>query len=165
MDNKMTVFKEGYHKLLQSLEQRWQRQDKSMADINEFVEQGMQAYRYASDINSEQLQEIEQQLKVDLTAFIDSIEQSPEGYSDSPQFLAIEGTLWQWLWLISDNSQIEWQGLADDFSHQGVYHSGEVVGLGKLECQQCQHSMSFYHPVLLSSCPQCDHQDFKRVSL
>lgn len=157
------VFKEGYHKLLQLLQQRWQQQEHEQGDINQFIEQGMKAYRYASDINEQQLSEIENQLRADLTAFVGSLEHSPEHYRETPEFLAIQDTLWQWLWQISDNSQVEWQGIADDFEHDGIYHSGEVVGLGRLECYQCQHQLFYYHPDVLPTCPDCNNNKFKRV--
>ena len=69
VNNNSAVFKEGYHKLLQLLQQRWQQQP-DQHDINDFVAQGMVAYRYASDISEQQLNEIEQQLRDDLTAFV-----------------------------------------------------------------------------------------------
>lgn len=164
MSNNSAVFKEGYHKLLQLLEHRWQQQSEP-GDLNQFVKQGMAAYRYSSDISEQQLNEIENQLRVDLTAFIESMAPSTEDYRDSPQFLAIQGTLWQWLWQISDNSQVEWQELAEDFQHDGVYHSGEVVGLGRLECNKCKHHLYYYHPDILPTCPECNSNQFKRIPL
>ena len=163
MANSSAVFKEGYHKLLLLLEHRWQ--ESKSGDINKFVQQGLEAYRFSSDITEQQLNEIEQQLRQDLNAFVASLKYNPPTYRETPELLAMQGTLWQWLWQISDNSQIEWQGIADDIEHNGVYHSGEVVGLGRLECNKCRHQLFHYHPDILPSCPECDGTQFKRQAL
>ena len=163
MTNKNEVFKQGYHKLLLLLEHRWQ--ESKSSDINQFVEQGMRAYRFASDITEQQLNEIETQLRVDLNAFVESVKFNPPHYRETPELLAMQGTLWQWLWQISDNSQVEWQGVADDIEHDGIYRANEVVGLGRFECGKCHHQMFYYHPDILPSCPECDGAEFKRVAL
>jgi len=162
--NNSAVFKEGYHKLLHLLQQRWQEQPEQH-DINEFVEQGMQAYRYVSDISEQQLNEIEQQLRDDLTAFVEGKASDPSSGNQSLERLAMQETLWQWLWKISDNSQVEWQGVADDLQHAGIYQSGELVGLGRLECNKCQHQVFHYHPDILSTCTDCNNDTFIRQPL
>jgi|GEM_PF-334345 len=164
VNNNSAVFKEGYHKLLQLLQQRWQQQP-DQHNINDFVEQGMVAYRYASDISEQQLNEIEQQLRDDLTAFVAEKSHQSGAGKQSLELLAMQETLWQWLWQISDNSQVEWQGVADDLQHHGIYQSGEIVGLGRLECKKCQHQLFHYHPDILPTCSDCNNDTFIRQPL
>lgn len=42
----------------------------------------------------------------------------------------IKESLWQELADITDKTQLEWREVFRDLNHHGVYHSGEVVGLG-----------------------------------
>ncbi len=74
----------------------------------------------------------------------------------------IKESLWQELVDITDKTQLEWQALFKDVSHHGVYHSGEVVGLGNLVCENCHHHVAFYTPEVLPRCPKCEHDQFQR---
>ena len=47
-------------------------------------------------------------------------------------------------------------------NHHGVYHSGEVVGLGNLVCEKCHHHIAVYTPEVLPLCPKCGHDQFQR---
>ena len=63
---------------------------------------------------------------------------------------------------ITDKTQLEWREVFKDVSHHGVYHSGEVVGLGNLVCEQCHYHLAFYTPEVLPLCPKCGHDQFQR---
>ena len=162
MINNRAIFKTGYQKLIDSLQRRWIEGHKT-EDIGSLVTRGMGAYRFTDEISNDQRLEIEMQLKIDLSVYFEMIKAQPIKYTDSPQYLAIEGTLWSWLLAISDKSQLEWLEISEDFKHDGVYDSGEVVGLGHLACYQCQHELIISHPEMLPSCPQCGGEKFKRI--
>lgn len=49
----------------------------------------------------------------------------------------IKESLWRELADIKDKTQLEWREVFQDLNHHGVYHSGEVVGLGRLVCEKC----------------------------
>jgi rubrerythrin len=42
------------------------------------------------------------------------------------------------------------------------YHSGEVVGLGVLVCDQCGEELHFHKPTLIPHCPKCGQTHFHR---
>ena len=65
----------------------------------------------------------------------------------------IKESLWQELADITDKTQLEWRGGFQDLNHHGVYHSGEVVGLGNLVCEKCHHHIAVYTPEVLPLCP------------
>ena len=57
---------------------------------------------------------------------------------------------------------LEWREVFQDLSHHGVYHSGEVVGLGNLVCEKCHYHLPVYTPDVLPRCPKCGHDQFQR---
>ncbi len=61
-----------------------------------------------------------------------SYEESLKEESDSVFMRVIKESLWQELADITDKTQLEWREVFQDLNHHGVYHSGEVVGLGNL---------------------------------
>ncbi len=73
--------------------------------------------------------------------------------------------LWQELSSITDKSQLEWQELAQDFSHQGVYYQGEMVGMGRYRCSHCMSHIDYTHPAELLACSQCGGVQFFREGL
>ncbi|MDP2560593.1 hypothetical protein [Psychrobium sp. 1_MG-2023] len=162
MANNQAIFKAGYHKLVESLQRRWLDSD-GKEELKDLITKGMAAYRFNSEISENQLIEIELQLKADLADFVSSFKQRQENYRDSPQFLAMEGALWQWLLAASDRNKLEWLELNEDIKHKGVYHSGDVVGLGHFACQNCKHQLHIYHPEILSSCTECNGEEFNRI--
>ncbi len=74
-------------------------------------------------------------------------------------------SIWYELSLIADRSQIEWHNLQSDFDHQGVYSTGDWVGLGEIVCQNCHWRLHIYHPTQLTECPECSGDCFSREAL
>ena len=82
--------------------------------------------------------------------------------SDSVFMRVIKESLWQELADITDKTQLEWREVFQDLNHHGVYHSGEVVGLGNLVCEKCHFHLPIYTPEVLTLCPKCGHDQFQR---
>ncbi len=88
-------------------------------------------------------------VKRDLEEFARSYEESHEDESDSVFMRVIKESLWQELADITDKTQLEWREVFQDLNHHGVYHSGEVVGLGNLVCEKCHYHLAVYTPDVL----------------
>ncbi len=59
-------------------------------------------------------------------------------------------------------TQLEWREVFQDLNHHGVYHSGEVVGLGNPGMREVPLSPAVYTPDVLPLCPKCGHDQFQR---
>ena len=161
MSKEHSRLRDAYHKLLESVQEIWQQGDKQDAP-GSLLDKGREAFRSASDFTQKEYQDAEEQLSHDVHAFAESVQQAEDEFQGSPHYLAMQNTLWRWLAEISDKSQLEWHELAGDFRHHGVYHAGELVGLGLMECKNCHHTLHYYHPDLLPTCPDCDGTKFER---
>ncbi|CAM3508977.1 hypothetical protein BS639_10180 [Rouxiella silvae] len=84
------------------------------------------------------------------------------GDEDSVFMRVIKESLWRELADITDKTQLEWKEVFKDVNHHGVYHSGEVVGLGDLICEKCHFQLSVYTPEILTKCPECGNDEFTR---
>jgi hypothetical protein len=73
-----------------------------------------------------------------------------------------EENLWQALSHLVDKTQLEWDALREDIDHQGIYHAGEWVGFGVIECTKCHHQQHITHPTQLTPCDKCAHEGFHR---
>lgn len=116
----------------------------------------------AGDLTQSEIESVIAAVKRDLEEFARSYEESHEDESDSVFMRVIKESLWQELADITDKTQLEWREVFQDLNHHGVYHSGEVVGLGNLVCEKCHYHLAVYTPDVLPRCPKCGHDQFQR---
>lgn len=162
MQTDKAIFKTGYHKLLESLQRRWL-DDGKKSSLETLIAKGMESYRFNHAMSEEQLRDIEWQLKIDLKEFINDTRQNPS-LVNSPQYLALESTMWQSALAISDKCQIEWLEVSEDIKHDGLYQTDDVVGLGQFICLNCSSAILVYHPQALSTCANCQGLQFRRIA-
>ena len=86
----------------------------------------------AEDLTRDEVRQVTQAVRRDLEEFARSYQESRDEFTDSVFMRVIKESLWQELADITDKTQLEWREVFKDVSHHGVYHSGEVVGLGNL---------------------------------
>jgi predicted Zn-ribbon and HTH transcriptional regulator len=108
------------------------------------------------------VEEVTRAVRRDLEEFARSYEESQNDVTDSVFMRVIKESLWQELADITDKTQLEWREVFQDLNHHGVYHSGEVVGLGNLVCENCHFHLAVYTPDVLPRCPKCGHDQFQR---
>lgn len=148
-----------YRELLASLTERLKNGER---DIDQLVASAEKRLDEAGELTRDEVAQLKQAVRRDLEEFARSYQESREEFSDSVFMRVIKESLWQELADITDKTQLEWREVFKDVSHHGVYHSGEVVGLGNLVCEQCHHHLAFYTPEVLPRCPKCGHDQFQR---
>ncbi len=129
--------------------------------FKEWVETSEKVVQAASDMTKDELALINQYLKRDLKEFG---RQADNHYplQSSPFYQTIVNTVWQSLADITDKTQLEWQEVFNDLEHQGIYNTGEIVGLGILVCEKCHHQEIYHHPQKVALCSKCSHDQFTR---
>lgn len=148
-----------YRELVTSLTERLKNGER---DIDELV-RGVEArLNTQGDLSSAEVDQITLAVRRDLEEFARSYGESQNEITDSVFMRVIKESLWQELADITDKTQLEWREVFKDVSHHGVYHSGEVVGLGNLVCEKCHYHLAFYTPEVLPFCPKCGHDQFAR---
>lgn len=148
-----------YRELVASLSERLRNGER---DIDALVEQARQQVLQAGELTRTEVDELTRAVRRDLEEFAVSYEESLDEESDSVFMRVIKESLWQELADITDKTQLEWREVFQDLSHHGVYHSGEVVGLGNLVCEKCHFHLAVYTPDVLPLCPKCGHDQFQR---
>ncbi|WP_336218948.1 zinc ribbon-containing protein [Citrobacter amalonaticus] len=148
-----------YRELVASLSERLRNGER---DIDALVEQARQRVLQAGELTRTEVDQVTRAVRRDLEEFAMSYEESLEEESDSVFMRVIKESIWQELADITDKTQLEWREVFQDLSHHGVYHSGEVVGLGNLVCEKCHFHLAVYTPEVLPRCPKCGHDQFQR---
>lgn len=131
-------------------------------DIDALVASAREKMTQTTDLTRTEIEEITLAVRRDLKEFATSYGESQAAFSDSVFMRVIKESLWQELADITDKTQLEWREVFEDLNHHGVYHSGEVVGLGNLICEKCHNPLPVYTPEVLPLCPKCGHDHFQR---
>lgn len=135
-----------YRELVASLSERLRNGER---DIDALVEQARQRVMQTGELTRTEVDELTRAVRRDLEEFAMSYEESQD---DSVFLRVIKESLWQELADITDKTQLEWREVFQDLNHHGVYHSGEVVGLGNLVCEKCHYHLAVYTPDVLPLC-------------
>ncbi len=130
-------------------------------ELNKALETSEKVVDAANDMTKDEIALVSAYIKADLKAFADSYEESKSG----PFYLTIVDSIWQGLFEITDRTKVEWVELFDDLEHQGLYQSGDVIGLGTLVCDKCGHKTLYNHPTVVIPCIQCGNTGFTRQAL
>lgn len=142
----------------------WLQQAKKdeVAHIMNWVAKANEYIKAAEDISVNEYQLSVDDFKRDLFGFYSANKQA------EPQSLYVKSLkegMWQHLSHMTDQSQVEWSELVDDFEHDGVYKTGDAIGFGRLECQQCGQSVDILHASTVTSCITCSGNSFIRTPL
>jgi len=131
-------------------------------NITEFIKQAKGYANAAEVMSAEKLHQFTENLKYDLYDFY---QQNSAEVKHSVYLGLMNEALWDNLAQLTDKSQVEWAELVDDFNHDGLYKSGDIIGFGELECQKCYHTLHITHCSELGICANCGHESFIRQPL
>jgi len=152
-----------YRELITSLSQKIREGER---DIDGLIEHARQSLEGNGKLNHEEAKQVADAVHRDIKEFArsydESHDESHEQADDSVFMRVIKESLWQELADITDKTQLEWKEVFQDLHHHGIYHSGEVVGLGNLVCEHCHFKLAIYTPEVLTVCPECGHNQFHR---
>ncbi|MEZ9834213.1 zinc ribbon-containing protein [Vibrio breoganii] len=148
----------GYDELLSDVVETLKH---SPDEINNVIANSEKVVEAANDMTKDELALVSAYVKSDLQEFANNFEESKSG----PFYLMIANTMWQSLLDITDKTKVEWVEFFQDLEHQGVYKSGEIIGLGVLICEKCGHRTQYNHATEIQACPQCGHDEFSRQPL
>ena len=145
-----------YRELVTQLTERLRNGDR---DIDALVASARERVSQTGELTRTEIDEVTRAVRRDLEEFARSYNESQDEFTDGVFMRVIKESLWQELADITDKTQLEWREVFQDLNHHGVYHSGEVVGLGNLVCEKCHYHLAVYTPDVLSLCPHFGHSD------
>lgn len=154
--------RQGYEAFIAQLRKQWEETEEFQGErLNRMIAR-VQAYlEAAGDLTKDELALIAEYVKRDLGNYEEGKSEAPE----SAFMLALKDTAWSWLADVTDRAQVEWQELADELEHKGIYRAGDWVGLGVLVCDHCEWRHTVLHPEQLGTCPECGANEYHREPL
>lgn len=159
MSQQKDYFADIYHKLNSWLEEV---KTEQTPRIEEFIKQAKLYAGAAEAMSEEKLQQFAENLRYDLHDFY---QQNRSQAKHSVYLALLNEAVWDNLAKLTDKSQVEWSELVDDFKHDGHYQSGDIIGFGEIECQECHEKLTIMHPSVISECIKCGSDNFTRLPL
>jgi hypothetical protein len=159
MSQQKDYFAEVYQKLNAWLKEVQQTQ---ITYIEEFIQQAKGYALAAEQMSEEKVQQFIDNFKYDLHDFY-TLNKSQA--KDSVYLGLLNEALWDNLAKLTDKSQVEWAELVDDFQHDGIYSSGDFIGFGELQCDECDETIAILHFSKVAQCAKCGGNRFIRLPL
>lgn len=117
------------------------------------------------DDASDELYQYKQYIKRDLVDAAQHLAETGEELKDWLGFdlLLIKNELWQQFTEAADQTSLELLKLKH-IAANAEYHTGEIIGLGTLSCDQCQAQLHFHKPGRIPPCAKCHGTNFHRFN-
>lgn len=157
-----TGYKQFIEKIKSALAHRTQASAPSEQDqhrLQNALEKGKEYLESLEEFTQEEIKIIQQAIEEDIKEW----DEVREHYEDSPAYLTLQESLWQWLMDASDRNQLAWKSFEADLTHKGEYDAGEMVNLIHLGCSACDYTLEVTHPQELLPCPQCGNTHFIKI--
>ncbi len=150
---------EGFHRLLEAVHLR-----STDHPISDRIDAALQKISEVSELTREEIDHLGDYLRRDLHDAAHYLNQSG---SELKAWLRldlalVEDRLLDMVNLMADETRSQLNLLAELAEEASQIHTGQIVSLGTLECQQCHHLLHFYKPGRVPPCPKCHQTHFSR---
>lgn len=152
----------AYEHLLEKLSQKAQQGEVVVQHIVDEIKQDASAFY---ELSADEVVLLEQYIKRDLADASSYLQHTGEELKSWLGFdlHLIEQAFWEKFSAAADQTTTELLQLKLSAEKAG-YHTGEVIGIGTLACDQCGEKLHFHKPGHIPPCPKCHATQFHRVS-
>jgi hypothetical protein len=160
LDSKLAV---AYNLMLERARKLMDEAGKGAAQA---IEASMEKASELGELSREEAQEVADYLKRDLQDAAEYISESGSELHDWLRFDldVVEQSLAQLFSQMVDHTKLELDKLEQRANAVGEWHTGEVVGIGTLECKGCGEQLHFHHTGHIPPCPKCRGTKYRRIS-
>ncbi|MCW8918034.1 MAG: zinc ribbon-containing protein [Gammaproteobacteria bacterium] len=130
------------------------------------VDAAMEKATELGELSREEAEEVSEYVLRDLHDAADFINQSGNELRDWLRFdlEVVEQSLADMFAQMVDQTRLELDRLEQRATALGEWHTGEIVGIGTLECKGCGEHLHFHHTGHIPPCPKCHGTKYRRTS-
>ena len=151
---------EAYELLLENALEKAHQGGKVVHDMINEIRADMVALNKFSD---DEVAKLEEYMKRDLTDAAQYLDKTGKELKDWLGFdvALVKHEFWERFSEAADQTTIALYQLKQQAAN-AEYHSGELIGLGTLVCDQCGEKLCFHKPGHIPPCPKCNSTHFHR---
>jgi hypothetical protein len=160
LDSKLTV---AYNLMLERARETMAAAGKG---LRHGVDAAMEKATELGELSREEAEEVGEYVLRDLHDAADFINQSGSDLRDWLRFdlEVVEQSLADMFAQMVDQTRLELERLEQRATALGEWRTGEIVGIGTLECKGCGELLHFHHTGHVPPCPKCHGITFRRIS-
>ena len=157
---------DAYHTMLERVKSSIELADeKAIPTLARNIEAAREKAVELGELTREEAERVGEYLQRDLEAAGDFMTRTGKALADwlSLDVELIENRLLEMFRIAADQTSIELARLAEQASVFGDWKTGEITGIGVLECKSCGEHIHFHKPGRIPPCPKCHGSHFRRV--
>lgn len=140
-------------------------EEKTAPIVDRALENAIQTATDLGELTREEAEKIGEYLKRDLHDAAIFLEGTGEELGEWLRFdlALIEDRLVDMFLSVADKTRIELAQLAERATRVGEWHTGEITGIGTLQCKECGEELHFHKTSHIPPCPKCHGTRFRRL--
>lgn len=158
---------EAYDRMLARVRAGMEEMEKeSRPMLHNAIENAKETATELGELSREEAEKVGQYLRRDVehaAAFISRSGQDLGGWLRFDTELA-ERTLIDMMFQVADQTEVELAEFNARAEALGEWHTGEISGIGTLECKSCGEQLHFHRTGHIPPCPKCHGTTFRRIS-
>jgi hypothetical protein len=160
LDSKLTV---AYNLMLERARETMAAAGKG---LRHGVDAAMEKATELGELSREEAEEVSEYVLRDLHDAAEFVSESGSELRDWLRFdlEVVEQSLADMFAQMVDHTKVELANLEQRATTLGEWHTGEIVGIGTLECKGCGEQLHFHHTGHIPPCPKCHGTKYKRIS-
>lgn len=165
MNDTQDKLTKAYRDILQHLRDGWHEAgEKALPPLKESLDKAMQRASDLGELSREEAEKVGDYIKRDLEEAADFMTENGRQLKDWLQFDLefAESKFAEMFAQVADKTRLELESLAERARRVGEWHTGEITGVGILQCKQCGEQLHFEKPGHIPPCPKCKGTVFKK---
>ena len=157
---------QAYDKLLEIMKKAWHDTEaQALPPLKERLDQAAEKLSALGEITREEAEHVAEYVRRDLQEAGEFLSESGKSLKDLITFDLefVESKVAEMFAQMADTTRIELDRLAERARQVGEWHTGEITGIGTLECKQCGELLHFEKTGHIPPCPKCHGSTFKKV--
>ncbi len=157
---------QAYDKLLEIMKKAWHDTEaQALPPLKERLEQAAEKLSTLGEFTREEADRVADYVRRDLQEAGEFLSASGKSLKDLISFDLefVESKVAEMFAQMADTTRIELDKLAERARRVGEWHTGEITGIGTLECKQCGERLHFEKTGHIPPCPKCHSSVFKKV--
>ena len=153
----------AYDRMLERTREGMKKADK---DLHQAVETAMERATELGELTREEAELVSIYVVRDLEDAATFIDKSGKELRDWLRFdlEVVEDTVLQIFSQMVDHTRVALDQLQQRANAVGEWHTGEIAGIGTLQCKSCGEMLHFHHTGHIPPCPKCHGTKFRRIS-
>ena len=157
---------EAYNKVVDFLKTNWhEAEENTLPTLKENLEQARSKLSEWGEITREEIDNVSDYVQRDLHDAADYLGETGRDFKDwlKTDLEFAQSKFAEMFASMADKTRIELERFAEQARKVGEWHTGEVTGVGILECKSCGEHLHFDKPGHVPPCPKCHGTVYKKI--